>query len=169
MGNLQVLSGWGMAVAVVWAIKKNRTLATTWTLNCILKLDARLKTWTGGFIFFCSQCIYTFHCRLAWNGPGIVASETFTFGAKSHLHSQLVIVAENVSLVTGKTRSWHVNIDRWSSMIIIGVTLVKICQSLVQKININQSPWWYTYTWSVGRCFARQYEAYSSHICQLKI
>ena len=119
--------------------------------------------------FFCSQCIYTFHCRLAWNGPGIVASETFTFGAKSHLHSQLVIVAENVSLVTGKTRSWHVNIDRWSSMIIIGVTLVKICQSLVQKININQSPWWYTYTWSVGRCFARQYEAYSSHICQLKI
>ena len=46
-GNVQ-----GMGVAIVWAInKKNRTLVTlkTWTLNCILKLDARLNTWSGGF------------------------------------------------------------------------------------------------------------------------
>ena len=52
-GNLQsgsVLTGWGMAVAIVWAIKKNRTLVTTWTLNCILKLDDRLDTWTGGLV-----------------------------------------------------------------------------------------------------------------------
>ena len=41
-----------MGVAIVWAInKKNRTLVTlkTWTLNCILKLDTWLNTWSGGF------------------------------------------------------------------------------------------------------------------------
>ena len=45
-GNVQ-----GMGVAIVWAIKKNRTLATlkTWALNCILELDARLNTWSGEF------------------------------------------------------------------------------------------------------------------------
>ena len=39
-------------VAIVWAIKKNKTLATlkTGTLNCILKLGAMLNTWSGGSV-----------------------------------------------------------------------------------------------------------------------
>ena len=47
----ETMKGNVQGVAIVWAIKKNRTLATLKTsiLNCILKLDARLNTWSGGF------------------------------------------------------------------------------------------------------------------------
>ena len=48
----ETMKGNVQGVAIVWAIKKNRTLATlkTWALNCILELDAsRLNTWSGEF------------------------------------------------------------------------------------------------------------------------